>query len=463
MARTAAMSGFPEFLPEQRFVELHLVEVLRRTFELHGFAPVETRAVEPLDQLLSKGETSKEVYVLRRLQADPRQDAGADAGIGLHFDLTVPLARYVVENAGRLEFPFRRYQVQKVWRGERPQEGRYREFTQADIDIVGRGELAFHHDVEVALVMAEALAALPVPPLRLQVNNRRLIQGFYAGIGAEDVDAVMRVVDKIDKLSVDDVRALLVRDAGLSVDQAEQCLRLAEIRSTDASFVERVRALGVGNDLLEQGLAELAAVVDGCASVVGGRVSVEADLRIARGLDYYTGTVFETVMEGFESLGSICSGGRYDALATDGRSTYPGVGISLGLSRMLVPLLSSGTLSASRPVPSAVLVALADEASRGTSSAVARRLRARGIATEVAASPQRFGKQIRYAERRGIPFVWFPGDPGAADQVKDIRSGDQTDADPDTWSPPADDLRPRVVSTTRDGPTRSTDDEEQHP
>ena len=442
MSRPAAMSGFPEFLPAQRFVELEVLDTLARTFELHGFAPVETRAVEPLDQLLSKGETSKEVYVLRRLQADAE---GSDAGIGLHFDLTVPFARYVVENAGKLEFPFRRYQIQKVWRGERPQEGRYREFTQADIDIVGRDTLGFHHDVEVARVMAEAMAALPVPPMRLQVNNRRLIQGFYAGLGAPDTDAVMRVIDKLDKLPADKVEELLVSDAGLTAAQAASCLRLAEIRSSDTGFVDRVRELGVESDLLEQGLAELAAVVEGCASITGGRVTVGADLRIARGLDYYTGTVFETVMEGYESLGSICSGGRYDALASDGRSTYPGVGISLGVSRMLVPLLAAERLTATRSVPSAVLVALVDEDSRPHSDAVAQRLRARGIAAEVASSPQKFGKQIRTAERRGIPFVWFPGTDGS-DQVKDIRSGDQTDADPDIWTPPAEDLRPQVIT-----------------
>jgi len=458
MARTTAMSGFPELMPDQRIVELDVIETLRRIFELHGFASVETRAVEPLEQLLSKGETSKEVYVLRRLH-----DSATDAGIGLHFDLTVPFARYVLENAGRLEFPFRRYQVQKVWRGERPQEGRYREFTQADIDIVGHGELPFHHDVEVALVMAEAMAALPVPAMRLQVNNRRLIQGFYAGIGAADVDAVMRVVDKLDKLPIDAVAALLVEDAGLTEQQAEQCLALAGIRSTDTSFVEQVRALGVRHELLDQGLDELAAVVDGCRSVNGERVTVEADLRIARGLDYYTGTVFETVMEGYESLGSICSGGRYDALASDGRTTYPGVGISLGLSRMLVPLLASGHLSASRPVPSAVLVALVSEESRAVSTAVAQALRRRGIPAEVASSAQKFGKQIRYAERRRIPYVWFPPSDGGTGQVKDIRSGDQVDADPDTWQPPVEDLRPRVVSTSSTAPDRRNDNEEQHP
>ena len=451
MSRPAAMSGFPEFLPAQRTVELAVIDALTRTFELHGFASIETRAVEPLEQLLSKGETSKEVYVLRRLQAG--DDAPGDAGIGLHFDLTVPFARYVVENAGKLEFPFRRYQVQKVWRGERPQEGRYREFTQADIDIVGRDTLGFHHDVEVARVMAEAMAALPVPRLTLQVNNRKLIQGFYAGIGANDIDAVMRVIDKLDKLPAETIAKMLVDEAGLTDEQAAQCLQLAEIRTTDTSFAERVRALGVESELLDQGLSELTAVIEGCAPVSGDRVQVVADLRIARGLDYYTGTVFETLMEGYESLGSICSGGRYDSLATDGKTTYPGVGISLGVSRMLVPLLSSGRLTASRSVPSAVMVALVDEVSGPQRDDIAIRLRARGIPTEVAPAPQRFGKQIRTAERRGIPFVWFPGAPGDGDtegrpdQVKDIRSGDQVDADPDTWTPPAEDLRPQVVTS----------------
>ncbi|GAB2757360.1 histidine--tRNA ligase [Nocardioides pakistanensis] len=443
MSRPTPLSGFPEFLPEQRVIELQVIDRLRRTFELHGFANIETRAVEPMDQLLRKGETSKEVYVLRRLQADEQQ---TDAGMGLHFDLTVPFARYVLENAGKLEFPFRRYQIQKVWRGERPQEGRFREFAQADIDVVGKDTLPFHHDIEVARVMAEALVALPLPPMRLQVNNRKLIQGFYTGIGATDMEAVMRVVDKMDKVPEDVVRQLLVDEAGLDDKQVEQCLRLAAVRSSDTGFVEEVRALGVTNELLEEGLGELAAVVEGCADLNTDRFTVEADLRIARGLDYYTGTVFETRLEGFEGLGSICSGGRYDSLASDGRTTYPGVGISLGLSRMLVPLVAKGVLTSDRKVPSVVLVALADEDSRPVSEAVAQRLRARDIPTEVAASAQKFGKQIRYAERRGIPFVWFPGADGGVDQVKDIRSGDQTDADADAWTPPVEDLTPTIVS-----------------
>lgn len=442
MAKPTRLSGFPELLPAERVVEQQVLSTLARTFELHGFTSIETRAVEPLDQLLRKGETSKEVYVLRRLQED---SAEGHAGLGLHFDLTVPFARYVLENAGKLEFPFRRYQIQKVWRGERPQEGRFREFTQADIDVVGNDELGFHHDVEVARVMLDALSRLEfLPRLRLQVNNRKLIQGFYAGIGVTDADEVMRLVDKLDKLPEQQVATLLQEQAALTEEQAGRCLALARIHAADESFVEQVRALGVSHELLDQGLAELGAVLRGCAALVTDRVRVEVDLKIARGLDYYTGTVFETRLDGFESLGSICSGGRYDALASDGRATYPGVGISLGVSRLLVPLLQKGIVVGNRAVPSAVLVALVDDGGRAASDALADVLRANGVPAEVAASAQKFGKQIRYAERRGIPYVLFPGDEV---QVKDIRTGEQVTIDPANWVPPAADLRPQVVST----------------
>jgi histidyl-tRNA synthetase len=436
------LSGFPELLPAARVVERQVVESLSRTFELHGFANIETRAVEPVDRLAKGGEIDKEIYVLRRLQAG---EGEGDAGLGLHFDLTVPFARYVLEHAGHLEFPFRRYQIQPAWRGERPQEGRYRQFTQADVDIVGRDELPFHHDVEVMRVMVEALDALPVPPLSFQFNNRKLIQGFYRGLGLPDVTAAIRTIDKLDKLPAETVAEMLQSDAGATAEQAALCLELATIRVPDTSFVEAVKALGVQDDLLDEGLAELAAVVEGCGAGERRRVSVEANLRIARGLDYYTGTVVEIFMAGYERLKSVGGGGRYDALASDGRSTYPGVGASFGVSRSLIPLLADGVLAGGRPVPSAVLVALVDEESRGTSESVATALRARGIPCEVAASAQKFGKQIRYAERRGIPFVWFPG-PDGAHEVKDIRSGEQLAADPASWTPPAEDLRPQVVS-----------------
>jgi histidyl-tRNA synthetase len=458
MSKPTPLSGFPELLPAQRVVEQQVIDTLRHTFELHGFAGIETRAVEPLDQLLRKGDTSKEVYLLRRLH---EESAEGHAGLGLHFDLTVPFARYVLENAGRLDFPFRRWQIQRAWRGERPQEGRFREFTQADIDIVGRDSLAFHHDIEVTRVMVDALTRLDfLPGFRVQVNNRKLIQGFYAGLGvrADDgsTDEVMRLVDKLDKLPVDKVRDLLLQDAGLSVENADRVLELATIRSDDEGFVDAVRALGVEHELLDEGLAELSELVRGCADLVSDRVRVTADLSIARGLDYYTGTVFETRLDGYESMGSICSGGRYDALASDGRTTYPGVGISLGVSRVVVPLLARTGLTASRSVPSAVLVAVVDEGTRATSSSVAADLRRRDVPCEVAPDAAKFGKQIRYAERRGIPFVWFTQADGSH-QVKDIRTGEQVAADPATWTPPQEDLRPSISTPGLEARASTTD------
>ncbi|HQY33121.1 MAG TPA: histidine--tRNA ligase [Actinotalea sp.] len=457
MARPTPLSGFPEWLPAGRVVEQHVLDVLRRTFELHGYAGVETRAVEPLDQLLRKGETSKEVYVLRRLQEDP---AGAEVdrsgALGLHFDLTVPFARYVLENAGHLAFPFKRYQIQKVWRGERPQDGRFREFVQADIDVVGLGELPYHYEVEVPLVIAEAFAALAavgMPPVQVLVNNRKVVEGFASGLGLTDVDAVLRAVDKLEKVGAAGVAALLAAEAGADAAQAAAVLELAAVRGGDLGVIDRVRELarihGAEDDLLAQGLDELAALVGAAALRAPG--VVVADLRIARGLDYYTGSVYETVLVGHEGLGSICSGGRYDALAADGATTYPGVGISVGVTRLVSRLLSAGLVTATRSVPSAVLVAVAAEQDRPASDAIAAALRARGIPVEVAPSAAKFGKQIRHADRRGIPYVWFPGavdDDGvrAPGQVKDIRSGEQVDADPAAWAPSDEDRWPRAVA-----------------
>jgi histidyl-tRNA synthetase len=441
MARPRPLSGFPEWTPQQRVVEQALLDRLRRTFELHGFSSVETRSVEPLTTLLAEGETGKEVYALRRASADPDEGQGE---LGLHFDLTVPTARYVLEHAPTLAFPWRRYAIQRSWRGERPQEGRYREFLQADIDVIGRGTLPTHYDAEVPLVMAEAIRGLPIPPIAMHANNRKVAEGFYRGLGIADPVPVLRAVDKLDKIGPGGVRGLLVDQVGCTEAQADGCLGLAGIRTADASFADRVRALGVRDDLLDTGLAELVDLVEEVHRVAPGLLV--ADLRIARGLDYYTGAVYETTLAGHEDLGSICSGGRYDDLARGADEVYPGVGISLGVTRLLGRLLGRGVLTASRPTPTCVLVALPTEADRGSSADTARTLRGRGIAAEVAPEPVKFGRQIRYAERRGIPFVWFPGRDGGPDEVKDIRSGDQVPADPSTWSPPAADLHPRVVT-----------------
>jgi len=442
VSKVRPISGFPEWLPSERIIEQHFLDVIRQTFELHGFASIQTRAVEPIERLTSQGEdTDKEIYGINRLGGGS-DSSSREPKLGLHFDLTVPFARYVLENAGKLTFPFRRYQIQPVWRGERPQEGRYREFTQCDIDIVDVGDLAPQYEAELPLVIADAFSKLPIGPFRIQVNNRKIPEGFYLGIGLTDVQSMLRIVDKLDKIGPDAVRDLMVA-GGATTEQASAALALAQISAPDESFVEKVNALGVRHETLTQGLAELAAVIRVGAEHASGLMV--ADLKVARGLDYYTGTVYETQLIGAESYGSICSGGRYDALASDGRTTYPGVGISIGLSRLLAKIMP--TLSVTRATPSCVLVALADESDRAQRMGVAAALRQRGIACEVAPVATKFGKQIMFAQRRGIPFVWFPasGEQGS-DSVKDIRSGAQNEANLSSWMPPADDLRPRVIA-----------------
>lgn len=443
MARKASLSGFPELLPEERVVENHVLDVLRRTFELHGFSNIETRSVETVEQLLRKGEIDKEVYAVSRLQED--EGSGRAEELALHFDLTVPFARYVTDNAGYLDFPFMRYQIQKSWRGERPQEGRAREFTQADVDVVGEDTLPFRYDVQLALVIVDALSRLPIPEFRMRVNNRKLSEGFYRGIGLEDTAGVLRSIDKLDKIGPEAVGRLLQEELGASPEQAQAALSLAEIRTEDTSFVQRARDLGVQDELLEQGLAELEEVIAEASRRAPGRVI--ADLSIARGLDYYTGTVYETILVGHEQLGSICSGGRYDALAVKGKRTYPGVGLSIGVTRLVARILSQNLATVSRKVPAAALIALTREEDWSAAQEVADALRSRGIPCEVSPSAAKFGKQIRHADRRGIPYVWFltRGEDGSVThEVKDIRSGEQVPADPAAWAPPAQDLHPRV-------------------
>ncbi|WP_315502136.1 histidine--tRNA ligase [Actinomyces radicidentis] len=450
----SSLSGFPEWLPAARMIEQSFIDTLRHTFELHGFSGIETRAVEPLSQLTKKGETSKEVYLLSRLQADPDEKAeDPSKQLGLHFDLTVPFTRYVVDNAGVLHFPFKRYQIQKVWRGERPQEGRFREFYQVDIDVVGDGALPLHYDVETPLIMHEALSALPIPAITIHVSNRKVAQGFYQSVGIADdqLIEVLRVVDKIDKIGPEAVAAELVETVGATQAQAEAALRLAGISGGDPESVRTAVLAALDGaeptELLTTGLTELTDLLTTAERRRPG--AVIADLKIARGLDYYTGTVYESFMAGAEDLGSVCSGGRYDNLASNGKRTFPGVGISIGLSRLLSRVISDGLIEVSRGVPTAVLVAVTDEEHRAASDAVADALRARDIPADVAPTAAKFGKQIKFADKRGIPFVWFPGADGEADSVKDIRSGDQVEADAATWTPAdASDLAPLLASAT---------------
>ncbi len=448
MARAARLSGFPEWLPSDRIVEERVIDLLKHVFELNGFGAIHTRAMEPISALAKEGEIDKEVFAVSRLHGEQQDTKNP---LGLHFDLTVPFARYVVEHAGHLSFPFKRYQIQPVWRGERPQDGRFREFIQADIDVVGEDTLPDHFEVEVPLVMAAAFAALRelgVPPVRILANDRRLIEGFARGAGLEDIPAVLRSIDKLDKIGEEAVARLLAEQAGANTRQQELCLALARIESADAGFADEVRALGVSHPLLDEGLASLTRILEAAHRRAPG--TVWAQLKIARGLDYYTGAVYETQLVGHEDLGSVASGGRYDALASSGKRTYPGVGMSVGVSRLMSRLVGADRMvAATRPVPTAVLVSVTDEDRRDESDRVAEVLRARGIPTDVAPAAAKFGKQIRFADRRGIPFVWFV-DGETGHEVKDIRSGEQQAADPEVWTPAAQDLWPRVERVAAD-------------
>jgi histidyl-tRNA synthetase len=427
MAKIRQISGFPEWLPEQRLVEQEVLDGLRRSFELFGFAPIETRSVELLETLLAKGETDKEIYVLRRLAAEE-----GDAGFGLHYDLTVPFARYAVQNYNELTFPFKRYQIQRAWRGERPQEGRYREFLQADIDVIDRGSLALHFDAEMPWLVHETLASLPIPPVTIGVNNRKVTEGFMRGLGIEDVVPAMRVLDKADKVGADAVRTMLA-NLGLDQSQVDALLSLVAIVEPSAAVVDRVRALGVSHEKLDEGLEELRFVMSELAALPPGAVT--ANMGIVRGFDYYTGTVYEGVMQGHESLGAVCSGGRYDNLATGAREPLPGVGISIGVSRILGRLFGQGLLPVGRKTPTVVLVVQPSAEERPATIAVVGALRSRGIPAEAYHEPAKLGKQVKYADAKGIPYVWLPFADGH--QVRDMASGEQAPADAADWSPPA--------------------------
>ncbi|MDP2305605.1 MAG: histidine--tRNA ligase [Pseudomonadota bacterium] len=434
-----ALTGFPEWLPHQRMVEQDLMDRIRRRYELHGYVPLETRSVEPLDTLVKKGATDKEIYVLRRLHAE---DDG-DSGLGLHFDLTIPFARYVVQHKNDLTFPFKRYQIQRVWRGERPQDGRFREFYQCDADVIGMNNLPVWWDVEMTMLMREVLDDLPIPAVSIQVNNRKILEGFYRALGITDLSATLRVMDKLDKLGPQKTLAELEALTGLPTATASRCLDLASISGSDLDVLRRIEALGYTDPLLQEGLSEMELVLRETASLPAGRVV--ANLRIARGLDYYTGVVYEGVMAGHEQLGSVCSGGRYDNLASVGKDKLPGIGVSIGLSRILGRLFGRGMLDMSRKSPTCVLVALATEETRADARAVAESLRARGIATEVFDRPLKWGKQIEYADAKGIPYVWFPAGEKPDHEVRDLRSRTQAAADVASWMPEESVSRPAIV------------------
>ncbi len=426
------ISGFPEWLPEQRIVELKWMDDIRRVFESYGFCSIETPSVEEIEALLAKGETDKEIYAVQRLHRD---DEAGEPRLGLHYDLTVPLARYVAEHFHDLAFPFKRYQMQRAWRGERPQEGRYREFYQCDIDVINIDQLPLHFDAEVPAIMYDILRRLQVGNFQIRVSNRKILEGYLRGLGIEDTISAIRLVDKLDKIGEEGVLSLLQSDLALPREIVLRCLALASIRTTDLSFVERVRALGVASDLLNEGLDELAFVIDALHTLPEG--TLLADLSIARGFNYYTGTVYETRLLEFPTIGSICSGGRYENLAgTFINRKLPGVGISLGLTRLFAKLVAEKRLPVGPKCPTQVLVIFPRVERREEAARTANKLRERGLNVEMYHSPSKIAQQMRYASRKGIPYVWFPPfEEGGVHEVKDMASETQVVADPATWNP----------------------------
>ncbi|MFF2196166.1 histidine--tRNA ligase [Streptomyces sp. NPDC058157] len=433
LVRPLPVSGFPEWLPEIRRVEQKWLDLVRAGFERYGFCSVETPSVEPLSVLTAKGDTSNEVYALRRIQEDA--DDPSDSRIGLHFDLTVPFARYTAQHFNELVFPFKRYQIQRVWRGERAQEGRFREFTQCDIDVINVDRLPLHFDAELPRMVHEVMTALDLPAWTLGVNNRKVLQGFYEGLGIDDPLSVIRAVDKLDKTGPEGVAAILSGELGLPARTVDSCLALARLRGAGAGVVDEVKGLGVTSDLLDEGLAELAYVMDSLDDLPAG--SVVADLSIARGLDYYTGTVYEGKFTDWPDYGSICSGGRYENLTGSFiRRALPGVGMSIGLTRVFAKLLAEGLLETGPKCPSQVLVAVPRDDLRREAGATAAALRARGMNVELYHQADKVAKQLRYASRKGIPFVWFPPlEEGGNHEVKNLATGGQGPADPASWLP----------------------------
>jgi histidyl-tRNA synthetase len=434
MALTQArtMPGVLELLPLDQIAFQRMLDVIRRNYERFGFLPVETPVMEYSDVLLTKtgGETERQVYFV---QSTGALEQGEKPELALRFDLTVPLARYVAEHEHDLSFPFRRYQMQRVYRGERAQRGRFREFYQCDIDVIGKDSLSIRYDAELPAVIYSVFRELNIGAFTIQLNNRKLMRGYFESLGVTDPEQqtlVLREVDKLDKRGADYVRETLTGEAfGMSAEAAQKVLDFVQVRSTSLEDAyAKLDALGAGPEVMEQGRAELKEVLGLIHAFGVPETHYALNLSIARGLDYYTGTVYETTLNDHPQIGSICSGGRYENLAGQyTKSHLPGVGISIGLTRLYWQLRDAGLIGTARSTVD-VLVTQMDAAQLPAYLAVAGELRAAGIATEVVLEGGKLGKQFKYADRAGIRFVIVLGEDELAKgvvTVKDLRREDQ--------------------------------------
>ena len=421
------LSGFMELLPQPQLQMEAIMEVLRNTYSLYGFTPLDTPAIEAADVLLAKGggETEKQIYRFQK----------GDSDLSLRFDLTVPLAKYVALHYNELSFPFRRYQIGKVYRGERAQRGRFREFYQADIDIIGDGKLDITNEAEIPSIIYQTFSTLGLKRFQIRVNNRKILNGFYAMLGlTEKSGDIMRTVDKLDKIGPEKVKAILVEDFAVSESDADEILKFIAIKGSNAEVLTALEGYTGRNEMFDQGLSELKTVVKYLADFGVPAENFAVDLTIARGLDYYTGTVYETTLLDHPEIGSVCSGGRYDNLAeyyTD--KQLPGVGISIGLTRLFYVLGEQGMLNPDLPTAPADVLILPMTEDLSAAISLATLLRENGIRAQLHCEEKKFKQKIAYADKLGIPYVIFLGEDEISSGVvacKDMATGEQTKLEP---------------------------------
>jgi histidyl-tRNA synthetase len=430
----SSIKGFPELTVSERFYERQVINKLSQTFELNAFSNIETASVENVSRLLQKGETSKEIYVLKRLQDQTDQTTNK---IGLHFDLTVPLARYVGEFLNDLVFPFKRYQIQKVWRGERPQAGRFREFTQADIDIVGRNDLPSILELDLARTYAQAITQLQtigLPKTIIRINHRELMNQIFISLNldSEIVPHILNLIDKYHKLEAEVFQKSL-SDLGLNKKTVNKVFEICAIQTTSKDeLINKLANVVTITDIMSSIILEMAHFIHEVQLYTENACLF--DLSIARGLDYYSGIVIETIIENNENFGSICSGGRYDSLIKVGKNHFPGIGLSFGVTRLLQFLFDKQIIEPQQISPARVFITVNSEKSRFLSNQIADTLRQRNIPAEVSFTADKLGNQIKLADRQNIPFVWFI-DENNQHSVKNLKTGEQIFADPASWSP----------------------------
>ena len=416
------LSGFLELLPREQMMMTHMMDTIKNTFESYGFIPLDTPVLEKAEILLAKsgGETAKQVYRFSR----------GDSDIAMRFDLTVPLARYVAQHYGDLTFPFRRYHICKVYRGEKPQKGRFREFYQCDIDIVGNGTLGIINDAEIVSVIFSTFKALNIGKFKIMINNRKLLNGCFAHLGIRDHVEALRIIDKIDKIGRENVKRELA-EIGIAAEPAEALLDFIGISGSIQEILAQLKSKNISNAAYTQGLAELEAVCGNIKALGVDEQYFTISLKIARGLDYYTGTVYETLLTDYPQLGSICSGGRYDELASNyTRQSLPGVGISIGLSRLFYQLNEVGAISCDGAcTPTEILfIPMEDTVSYTLEKATA--FRNAGYRVEVYLNEGKLSKKLTYANKLGIPYVIIVGSEEREKgilRIKNMATGEQTE------------------------------------